>query len=348
MNEPKRKQKWGLDPQNKQWANDTSKFGYKMMEKMGWQNGQGLGTNNSGMTEHVKVTTKNNNLGIGATTKDNDYAWLRVQDTFNSVLDDLNAVCGSADGTIPTAPPPDSVLDSSKVNKKRGSRLRMFESRFRKGKDLSVMGTDDLACILGKSEKRPERLRKSATKASGGDEVDDKQEQSSKGDTTGMVTTTSTYSVNDYFAKRMAEIKAKKNGSADATDTSAVAGPSSRKRKGSAKGEKAKLRKKGKKSKKDKESGEDDCSKSDTPRGEAGSSDKCSEPPEAAAISIVSGEEINDRSTKKKKKSAKKSSKKSIEKVGKKDKTAKKQPQSTETCKSEKAKKKKSKKARSS
>lgn len=51
---------------------DTSKFGYKMMEKMGWQDGQGLGANSSGMTKHVKVTTKNNTLGIGATTKVSD------------------------------------------------------------------------------------------------------------------------------------------------------------------------------------------------------------------------------------------------------------------------------------
>lgn len=103
---------------------------------------------------HVVLTCPTRLRLVWFPRQDSDYAWLRVQDTFNSVLEDLNAACGTADGTIPTAPPPDSVLESSKTNKKRGSRLRMFESRFRKGKDLSVMGTDDLACILGKSEKR--------------------------------------------------------------------------------------------------------------------------------------------------------------------------------------------------
>jgi hypothetical protein len=30
------------DPQNLFWANDSSKFGQKMLEKMGWQAGKGI------------------------------------------------------------------------------------------------------------------------------------------------------------------------------------------------------------------------------------------------------------------------------------------------------------------
>lgn len=34
-----------------------------MLEKMGWSSGKGLGANEQGMTEHVKVSYKNNQSG---------------------------------------------------------------------------------------------------------------------------------------------------------------------------------------------------------------------------------------------------------------------------------------------
>ena len=41
------------------WANDESKFGQKLMEKMGWQKGKGLGANEDG-----RVQVNENNLTI--------------------------------------------------------------------------------------------------------------------------------------------------------------------------------------------------------------------------------------------------------------------------------------------
>lgn len=95
---------------------DTQKFGYKMMEKMGWAEGRGLGAKESGQLTHVKVNRKKDTLGefevicsrktlstcslivsqvvtisgVGA-TKDHDYAWLATQDVFSQVLAGLNA-----------------------------------------------------------------------------------------------------------------------------------------------------------------------------------------------------------------------------------------------------------------
>ena len=37
--EPRRRQKWTLNPRGNLWANDESKFGQKLMEKMGWEKG---------------------------------------------------------------------------------------------------------------------------------------------------------------------------------------------------------------------------------------------------------------------------------------------------------------------
>ncbi|CAH6828179.1 Pinx1 [Phodopus roborovskii] len=68
----RRKQKWTVDPRNTAWSNDDSKFGQRMLEKMGWSKGKGLGAQEQGATEHIKVKVKNNNLGLGATNNTED------------------------------------------------------------------------------------------------------------------------------------------------------------------------------------------------------------------------------------------------------------------------------------
>lgn len=40
-------------------------FGQKMLERMGWQDGQGLGKNKHGMQEAIQVKQKQDNLGVG-------------------------------------------------------------------------------------------------------------------------------------------------------------------------------------------------------------------------------------------------------------------------------------------
>ena len=51
------------DPLNKTWANDKSKFGYKMLMKMGWSEGKGLGAEETGITENVEVKMNDEKLG---------------------------------------------------------------------------------------------------------------------------------------------------------------------------------------------------------------------------------------------------------------------------------------------
>ncbi|CAF4066285.1 unnamed protein product, partial [Adineta steineri] len=42
--------------QNKtEWVEDDNKFGKKMLEKMGWTSGVGLGKNENGRTEHIDM-----------------------------------------------------------------------------------------------------------------------------------------------------------------------------------------------------------------------------------------------------------------------------------------------------
>ncbi|KAK2093932.1 hypothetical protein P7K49_027670 [Saguinus oedipus] len=89
----RRKQKWAVDPQNTAWSNDDSKFGQRMLEKMGWSKGKGLGAQEQGATDHIKVQVKNNHLGLGASINNEDN-WIAHQDDFNQLLAELNACHG--------------------------------------------------------------------------------------------------------------------------------------------------------------------------------------------------------------------------------------------------------------
>lgn len=40
MHTARRKQKWSVDPRNSAWSKDDSKFGQKMLERMGWSKGE--------------------------------------------------------------------------------------------------------------------------------------------------------------------------------------------------------------------------------------------------------------------------------------------------------------------
>ncbi len=51
------------DPNNKFWENDKNKFGMKMMMKMGWSEGKGLGKNEDGRADYIKPTVNTTKSG---------------------------------------------------------------------------------------------------------------------------------------------------------------------------------------------------------------------------------------------------------------------------------------------
>lgn len=190
--ERRRKQKWALDPRNTRWSNDDSKFGQRMLEKMGWSKGKGLGAQEQGATEHIKVQVKNNNLGLGATINNEDN-WIAHQDDFNQLLAELNTCHGPET--------PDSSDKEKKSfsleEKSKVSKNRVHYKKFTKGKDLSSRSRTDLDCVFGKrqSKKTPEDDSSSSPATPDGNE--------------NSTTTTSTFTIQEYFAKRMAELKNK-------------------------------------------------------------------------------------------------------------------------------------------
>ena len=71
-------------------SSDENRFGKKLMERMGWEKGKGLGANEDGDTEHITVRMKNDTTGIGC-TKDHSDNWVAHQDEFNALLSALNS-----------------------------------------------------------------------------------------------------------------------------------------------------------------------------------------------------------------------------------------------------------------
>ncbi|OAQ24211.1 G-patch-domain-containing protein [Linnemannia elongata AG-77] len=135
------KQRLAPDPRNLHWANDTNKFGFKMMEKMGWSQGKGLGAKEDGVQEHVKVRLKENHLGVGATKKSSDN-WLGNTDAFSRLLADLNerveqdSKDNSADNSKDNSDDDDNKDSSSDSDSKKEKKSKK-ESKEKKSKKES-------------------------------------------------------------------------------------------------------------------------------------------------------------------------------------------------------------------
>ncbi|CAO3616425.1 unnamed protein product [Cunninghamella blakesleeana] len=84
-------QRISSNPNNLNWSNDTSKFGFRMMAKMGWAPGKGLGVKEDGSQQHIKIRLKDDTLGLGA-KKNNTDNWLGNTDAFSRLLADLTLV----------------------------------------------------------------------------------------------------------------------------------------------------------------------------------------------------------------------------------------------------------------
>ncbi|XP_039179479.1 PIN2/TERF1-interacting telomerase inhibitor 1 isoform X1 [Crotalus tigris] len=198
--EPRRKLKWSVDPRNSAWSKDESKFGQKMLEKMGWSKGKGLGAQEQGNTEHITVQVKNNTLGLGASVSQEDN-WIAHQDDFNQLLAELNNCYAQDD-------PESTCKDKKKTfnleEKSKTSKKRVHYVKFAKGKDLSSRSEDDLSCIFGKR-----KIKKMQVDAAGtGSPVEDSKEAIVPSDQVDKSNTvTSPLTVQEYFAMCMTKLK---------------------------------------------------------------------------------------------------------------------------------------------
>lgn len=213
----RRKQKWSVDPRNSAWSNDDSKFGQKMLERMGWSKGKGLGRGEQGSTEHIKVKVKNDSFGLGANASHED-KWIAHQDDFNDLLAHLNS-CHGQNGN--NDPPPEEEKVFSLEEKSKTAKRRVHYMKFTKGKDLSSRSEKDLNCIFGK---RAHSSKEQEQESNSSESQDEKEETtalaSSELDTETITNTvTSTMTMQEYFAQRMARLN-KPQGQAQRPQTS--------------------------------------------------------------------------------------------------------------------------------
>lgn len=199
--EPRRRQKWSLNPRGALWANDDTKFGQKLMEKMGWSKGKGLGKEEQGDKDHISVRIKDNTKGLGYKGKDDE--WIKHYEGFEHVLATLN----SENSSRASSPCSDSQNNEASVDWEaskrtslealsKNSHARLHYKKFTRGKDLSQRDLDDIECITG--SKRAKQLAEIA-KTEHFEEVEVGKQEQANG-----ITTIKGGNIQDYFAKKMA------------------------------------------------------------------------------------------------------------------------------------------------
>ncbi|XP_041831675.1 PIN2/TERF1-interacting telomerase inhibitor 1 [Melanotaenia boesemani] len=226
--EPRRKQKWSVDPRNSAWSNDDSKFGQKMLERMGWTKGKGLGRSEQGSTDHIKVKVKNNSYGLGVNTSHEDN-WIAHQDEFNELLAQLNNHHGqNIDNDSDN--PPDESKGFSLEEKSKTSRKRVHYMKFTKGKDLSSRSETDLNCIFGKRARSATDQEQESNSSDSQGEIEESGTLATSELDTESITKTvkSTLTMQEYFAQRMAQLKKARRASSTSSSVEAESTETSR------------------------------------------------------------------------------------------------------------------------
>jgi len=208
LSEPRRRQKWSLNPRGNLWSKDENKLGQKLMEKMGYEKGKGLGAKQDGMLDPILVRQKEDNKGVGF--EGHDDTWLAHQEDFQAVLAALNeahAECGeNANKTVSCVKEKDDESSLEKASKK--SKKRVHYHKFTRGKDLSNYSADDLGCILGTNSTKSKDSRKTKSEPVSPAPEEESEEDNKVEEKKDERFTVQQGSYQEYFAKKMAALKA--------------------------------------------------------------------------------------------------------------------------------------------
>ncbi|KAG3108505.1 hypothetical protein PI124_g11930 [Phytophthora idaei] len=129
--------------QNMAWASDTSKFGFKMLVKMGWSAGKGVGKELQGQATHVKIARRSENLGVGCSLKQAEVqGWSETAGGFADVLKTLNKSYGSKSSSDADSSDEGSSSSSSKKIKKSKKEKSKKEKKSKKAKKSKKSGAD--------------------------------------------------------------------------------------------------------------------------------------------------------------------------------------------------------------
>ncbi|XP_030387016.1 PIN2/TERF1-interacting telomerase inhibitor 1 isoform X2 [Scaptodrosophila lebanonensis] len=168
---PRRRKQYNVTPRGKPLYDDKNRFGTKMLEKMGWSKGKGLGANEDGSTDFVRVNYKDSVDGLGYKARDDQ--WTAHEQVFDGLLQSLNGDEGAIDPagetsdmetrpigfgfkqiekTVKPNKLKEKISGISLEEKSKQSRARVHYKKFTRGKDLSQYSEKDLANIFGKKE----------------------------------------------------------------------------------------------------------------------------------------------------------------------------------------------------
>merc|ERR1712018_1048179 len=225
LSEPRRRQKWTLNPRGTLWTKDENKIGQKLLEKFGWKSGEGLGKTSQGMKDPIALNANFNQKGLGHEGKDDD-VWLAHKDNFDDVLASLNSAHNSQPNSDEEKQD-EAKEKQSLASTSKKSRKRVHYEKFTRGKDLSTYSQTDLSCILGTEKRKKRKLDNEEAKVK-----EDKEDKSDKTetdpkdptkDTSGLVVIEGG-SIDDYFKMKMKKLeeKRKQNAMAQNGDTEKI------------------------------------------------------------------------------------------------------------------------------
>jgi len=162
----------GPDKRNSQWATDKSAFGQRMLMKMGWNEGKGLGKNQQGTNTNLRAIRREEGLGIGAKTDTfGDDGFSKTSKNFHGLLANLQAEHGT--GADHGEDVNGNGKKSKKKSKKKDKNSKKMKSgegsdaasssltlsrnkvtagharKMRESKDLTKKSTEDMAAIFG-------------------------------------------------------------------------------------------------------------------------------------------------------------------------------------------------------
>nr|XP_044248730.1 PIN2/TERF1-interacting telomerase inhibitor 1 isoform X1 [Drosophila takahashii] len=212
---------------------DENRFGTKMLEKMGWTKGNGLGAKQDGEKDFVRIRFKNDAEGLGFEARDDQ--WTTHEEGFNGLLKSLNGEETEANGKEseaeeearpmgfgfkaeePEEPSKKKLKEKisgiSLEEKSKQSRARVHYKKFTRGKDLSQYSEKDLANIFGKKATDDFEAPEAVV-------VEQPQEEKEvDANFAGVQTVSTGLSVSDYFKQKMEAMKNRMKKGGESTST---------------------------------------------------------------------------------------------------------------------------------
>lgn len=127
------------DPNGNRWSSSEKNFGKTLMKKSGWTEGSGLGKDQDGVVSHVKVTRKDDVMGLGYqagvhdtwTTQSVGFADVltRIKASTAAIVSDSDKEDGSDDESVgsPTSSSPTTNGEAKKIGVSR--HYKMYAKR---------------------------------------------------------------------------------------------------------------------------------------------------------------------------------------------------------------------------